>query len=95
MTSYEVVRKPILSEKSSLQREKDGQYSFWVSREAGKRDIKAAVEELFGVNVVKVCTSIMRGKLRRRGRFHSLTNKRKRAVVTLGEGQKLAIFEDQ
>ncbi len=95
MNPYDVLMKPLLSEKSNAVRESLGYYSFLINPRATKIDVKAAVEKMFNVNVLAVNTCITRGKVKRRGKAVSLTNKKKKAVVQLAEGQKLAIFEDQ
>jgi len=95
MHPYSVIIRPVLSEKSTLTREHEGKYTFLVRREASKEDVKKAVEKLFDVQVVGVNTMITRGKVRRRGMHASLSPKQKKAIVKLGEGQKLSIFEDQ
>jgi len=93
MNPYSVIRKPALSEKSDLVRESEGKYTFEISRDATKADVKAAIEKLFEVEVSRVNTCITRGKYRRRGAHVSLGSKKKKAVVTLKQGQKLDIFE--
>jgi large subunit ribosomal protein L23 len=95
MNPYDVLQKPLLSEKSNEVRESLGYYSFLVNPKASKTDIKAAVEKMFEVNVVAVNTCLTRGKVKRRGNTVSLTKKKKKAVIQLAAGQKLAIFEDQ
>jgi large subunit ribosomal protein L23 len=91
---YNVIKSPILSEKSTNLRESFKQYAFKVSLDASKDDVKAALRTLYDVDVTKVTTSITRGKVRRRGMKISLSSKTKKAMVTLREGQKLPIFED-
>ena len=95
MNPYDVLKKPLLSEKSNEVREALGFYSFLVNPRASKTDIKTAVEKMFDVKVVAVNTCLTRGKVKRRGNALSLTAKKKKAVIKLAEGQKLAIFEDQ
>jgi large subunit ribosomal protein L23 len=95
MNLFDVLKKPLLSEKSNDVRENLGCYSFLVNTRASKTDIKAAVETMFNVNVVAVNTCLTRGKVRRKANGLSLTPKKKKAVVKLAPGQKLAIFEDQ
>lgn len=95
MNLYDVLERPVLSEKSNSIREQQGKYTFFVNRKATKVDVKKAVEEAFNVNVVKVTTNVTRGKHRRRGMRISLSRPRKKAVVTLSQGQKLSLFEDQ
>lgn len=95
MNPYSVIVRPILSEKSTLSRENEGKYVFLVRCQASKKDVKSAVEKLFDVKVSSVNTLITRGKSRRRGLHVSLSPKHKKAIITLGEGQKLSLFEDQ
>ena len=95
MNPYNVIKGPVLSEKSNDCRENERAYTFRVRLDASKYDVKKAVEKLFEVNVRSVNTSIKRGKLKRRGYQVSLLPKEKKAIVRLVEGQKLDIFEDQ
>lgn len=95
MNPYQVLKKPIMSEKSTKLREARSQYVFTVDLKATKIDVSKAIETVYGVKVAKVQTLITRGKVRRRGVHVSLTSKTKKAVVTLVEGGKLPLFEDQ
>jgi len=95
MNPYEVLIKPVLSEKSNAQREVGQKYTFLVNKKATKLEVAAAVESLWGVKVIKVNTLITRGKVRRRGMHLHLSTAAKKAVVALAEGQSLPIFEDQ
>lgn len=95
MNPYQILSKPVLSEKSTLVRENLKQYTFKVDLRASKTDVRKAVETVYGVKVVKVQTLITRGKVVRKGNSVSLTSKTKKAVVTLVEGAKLPLFEEQ
>ena len=92
MHLYEVVRRPLITEKATLMKEQ-GRYAFKVAKEANKRQIKEAVQAAFKVNVVKVNVMSVPGKMRRIGRRQVLTPSWKKAVVTLGPGQKIEFFE--
>lgn len=92
MDNYEVLRRPIVTEKSTLMQER-GRYVFEVSPAASKTQIRLAVEEAFGVRVVKVNTLNMRGKVKRMGPRHARHRSWKKAVVTLARGQTITIFE--
>ena len=92
MHLYEVLRRPLITEKSTLLKEQ-GRYAFEVAPEANKRQIKEAVETAFKVKVVKVNVMRMPGKTRRIGRRQVLTPSWKKAVVTLQPGQKIEFFE--
>ena len=95
MNPYSVLLKPLLSEKSNDVRENEGKYSFVVRLDATKKDVKAAMEKLYEVDVVQVRTVVQRGKIRRRGMFLSKPKLKKKAIVTLKEGQTIKIFDDQ
>lgn len=90
-----VIKKPLVSEKTTLDRDDNNHYAFLVDRKATKEDIKGAVEELFEVNVTAVNTSIKRGKLKKRGANMFLTKKIKKAFVSVKAGQKIKIFDEQ
>lgn len=87
---YDVVRKPIITEKSTLIGE-HGQLVFEVAKTASKPQIRAAVEELFNVKVLAVNTSILKGKSKRwRGKPYKRKDIKK-AVVTLADGQSIDV----
>jgi large subunit ribosomal protein L23 len=95
MNPFQILSKPVLSEKSTLVREGLKQYTFKVDLRATKDDVRKALESVYGVKAVKVQTLITRGKVVRKGNHVSMTSKTKKAVVTLVEGAKLPLFEDQ
>jgi len=95
MNPFQILSKPVLSEKSTLVRENLKQYTFKVDLRATKDDVRKALESVYGVKAVKVQTLITRGKVVRKGNHVSMTSKTKKAVVTLVEGAKLPLFEDQ
>ena len=88
---YQVLVKPMVSEKSMLMME-DNKYSFIVDKNANKIEIKHAVEAAFKVKVVNVTTRNIKGKIRRMGRTQGKRPDTKRAIVTLAEGNKIEIF---
>lgn len=90
-TPYDVILSPIISEKS-MDDAAEKKYSFKVSPKANKTEIKAAVEEAFGVEVEKVNTSNFEGKLKRQGRFVGRQSDYKKAIVTLTEKSKAIEF---
>lgn len=89
---HNVILRPLLTEKTAYQGDLDNKFSFKVNVKATKLQIKAAVEELFGVKVAKVNTMVMPGKPKRFGRQMSRTAGYKKAVVTLVEGEVLDFF---
>ena len=94
MNIYDVIVRPLETEKAYLQRE-DGQYVFMVNSNANKNQIKQAVQEIYGVQVKGVNVMNMPGKLSRmRGRRRSVRRAPwKKAVVTLAEGQTIDALE--
>jgi len=93
MHPYEVLRRPVVTEKSQKQGQAS-KYTFQVALGANKIQIKEAVELAFkGVDVVDVNTSHVRGKQRRLGRHMGVTPEWKKAVVTLKPGQQIEFFE--
>jgi large subunit ribosomal protein L23 len=92
MNVYQVLKRPILTEKSDYQRD-DNQYVFEVDRQANKLQIKEAIEAIFDVEVLAVNTMIMKPKRRRLGRKVITTRPAwKRAVVTLAPGERIQEF---
>ena len=90
---YDVLRRPLLTEKGQELRDNEDKYLFEVAMDANKIQIKTAVEKLFGVRVAKVNTQVMRGKVKRVGRFVGKRANWKKAVVTLREGDYIDLFE--
>lgn len=90
--SYDVLKKPVITEKS-WDLVTENKYSFWVNPDANKIEIKNAVESAFKVTVLDVRTMNVKGKEKRMGRFVGRTKDRKKAIVTLKEGDKIEVFE--
>jgi large subunit ribosomal protein L23 len=90
---FELIKRPIISEKSTALAEVAGKYVFEVSMKANKNEIKDAVQALFKVNVRSVRTIVMHGKVKRVGRFETKRSNWKKALVTLAEGQKIDFFQ--
>lgn len=92
-TVYDILKRPLLSEKGMILRDEQNKYTFVVAKTATKDAIRAAVEELFKVNVTKITTCAMRGKMHRMGRFAGKRPDYKKAVVTLKKGEKIDVVE--
>ncbi len=93
MNAYDIIKKPILSEKcySGIATKR---YGFEVAIDADKTMIKNAVEKIFGVTVARVNTIRVRGKLKRQGRNQGYTSRYKKAYVQLAKGSKpIEFFE--
>ncbi len=88
-----VIRRPLITEKATGLQEKLNQYAFEVDPRSNKIEIKRAVEVRFNVQVTKVCTMNVPGKLKRLGRFTGRRPNWKKAIVTLAEGEKIELFE--
>ena len=94
MTNHHaIIRRPIITERASDLQEKHGKYVFEVLAQANKIDIRRAIESMFDVDVVKVNTNNMHGKLKRLGRFQGRRSSWKKAVVTLAQGHSIDFFE--
>jgi large subunit ribosomal protein L23 len=92
MHTYEVLRRPVITEKSTLLAAQN-KYMFEVYKNANKQQIKEAVEKAFKVNVTSVNVINVPGKMRRAGRRRGMTSPWKKAIVTLQTGQKIELFE--
>ncbi len=92
MTPHEVLFRPVLSEKA-LSTVEVGKYAFYVHPKANRTQIKDAVEQVFDVEVVKINVSAVRGKIKTMGRHKGRRPERKKAVVTLKEGQRIQELE--
>lgn len=93
MRNLDVIRRPIINEKSTLCRRYGNQYVFAVDLRANKQEISEAVSQLFNVKVESVNTLIMPGKNKRFGRHVGHVGKWKKAVVTLADGQNIDFFD--
>ncbi len=93
MDPRDIIIKPHISEKTMLEIEKNNNYTFKVALKANKTEIKRAIEEIFGVKVLKVNTNRMLGKTKRMGVFVGKTPNWKKAMVKLAEGDRIEIFE--
>ncbi len=90
---YDVVLRPIISEKADWQREDDNVFTFEVHKGANKFEVRSAIEKIFDVEVADVRTIVVRGKIKRVGKTFGKTRNWKKAFVTLKEGQTIDLFE--
>lgn len=90
---YDIIKSPLITEKSTILKEKENKYAFLVNRDANKDEIKRAIEEIFKVKVIRVNTSYLRGKRKRVGKHSGKTPDMKKAILTLQEGDKIELFE--
>ena len=93
MNQYDVILRPIITEKSSAAKETNNQYVFEVARDANKIEIRKAVEQLFKVKVLSVRVMNMEGKTRRLGKFSGKRSDWRKAVVRVSGKDKIKFFE--
>jgi len=93
MNQYDIVVRPIVTEKSSLMKDGGNQYVFEVARSANKIEIAKAVEQLFKVKVVSVRVMNMEGKKRRLGKHSGKRPDWRKAIVKLNPKDKIPFFE--
>lgn len=91
-TQYDILRRPVLSEKSNLLKDLRHQVTLEVLPGANKKQIKSAAQTLFGVKVLSVNTSVYRGKTKRIGRSFGKCSNWKKAVLTLSTDSDLDVF---
>jgi large subunit ribosomal protein L23 len=90
---HKIVVKPLITEESSAAFQARGEYVFEVHPDATKPQIREALKQLFGVNAVSVRTMQMRRNAVARARTRGVTARWKKAIVTLKDGESLAVFE--
>ncbi|MFP4226656.1 MAG: 50S ribosomal protein L23 [Desulfobacterales bacterium] len=93
MRTYEIIKAPLDTEKTNLQKEFYNKVSFEVDPKANRVEIRKAVENIFDVKVQSVHTMHVRGKLKRRGRIIGRRKNWKKAIVTLMPGSRINFFE--
>ncbi len=92
-SAREIIISPLITEKSSHNSIANNSYTFKVSVNANKIEIKQAIEKVFNVNVMKVNTINQRGKVKRLGRYTGRRKDWKKAIVKLRAGEKIAEFD--
>ena len=93
MIANEIIKRPLITEKTSIQKELYNQLTFEVDRRANRIEIKRAVETVFNVRVSAVKTAQVRGKIKRRGRIVGKRRDWKKAIVSLMPGERIDFFE--
>ena len=93
MNIYSVIKKPLITEKTTIEKDEKNVISFVVSSDANKIEIKAAVKNLFNVEVASVKTINVAGKVKRVGKNIGKRSNWKKAYVTLKEGSNVDFFE--
>ncbi len=93
MMQYEIIKRPLITEKTNIQKEIANQVTFEVDRRANRIEIRQAVETAFKVKVANIQTMQVKGKIKRRGRFVGKRRDWKKAIVTLMPGERIDFFE--
>lgn len=89
-TKYlEIIKAPVITEKSANLTQNEGKYAFKVNPNANKTEIKQAIEKIFNVKVEKISTINVKPKKKRVGRYSGMSNRTKKAIVKLAEGQTI------
>lgn len=94
MTVYDIIKRPIVTEKAVDKKDAENTLCFEVAPDANKTQIRAAVEHLFKVKVAEVRTQNVEGKMRRRGKFSGYRSDWKKAYVRLKPGQKIPEYAE-
>ena len=95
-TKYlEIIKAPVITEKSANLGQNKGQYVFKVDSRSNKTEIKQAIEKLFNVKVEEIRTINVKPKKRRVGRYAGKTNAVRKAIVKLPEGKDISLFNDE
>ncbi len=94
MDLYAVIKRPLITEKSTIVRDEGNQYIFEVDRRANKVEVRKAIETIFKVKVLDVRTMNILGKKKRQGRTVGKKSDWKKAVVTVAPGQAIEVFEN-
>ena len=93
MIQYDIIIRPLITEKTSIQKEEHNQVSFEVDRRANRVEIRRAIEKIFNVRVADVRTMQVKGKVKQRGRIVGKRKDWKKAIVNLMPGERIDFFE--
>jgi large subunit ribosomal protein L23 len=93
MNPYDIIVRPVITEKTTTQKDERNQISFEVARRANRVEVRRAVEKIFNVRVAAVNTRHVKGKIKRRGRIVGKRKDWKKAIVTLMPGERIEFFE--
>lgn len=93
MIAHDIIRGPLVTEKTTLQKELNNQVTIKVDKRANRVEIKNAVEKSFNTKVKQVRTIQVKGKVKQRGKITGKKKDWKKAVITLMPGQRIDFFE--
>ena len=94
MTAYDIIKRPVITEKTELLRRDYNKYTFEVHVKANKIQIKKAVEEIFNVKVVDIATLNIKPITKRHGMKLYKTQAKKKAIVKLADGNTITYFKE-
>ena len=89
MIDYDIIRRPVITEKTNIQKDEANQITFEVDPRANRIEIKRAVEQIFNVKIADIRSMNVSGKAKRRGRIMGKRRNWKKAIVTLEEGHDI------
>ncbi len=93
MKEHDIIRRPLMTEKTNIQKDEHNQYTFEVDRNSNRIEIRKAIERIFNVRVANVRTIQVKGKVKMRGRIAGKHRDWKKAMVTLIPGERIPFFE--
>jgi large subunit ribosomal protein L23 len=93
MIDYDIIRRPVITEKTNIQKDKANQVTFEVDPRANRIEVRRAVEKIFKVKVADARTMNVSGKIKRRGKISGKRRDWKKAIVTLMPGERIEFFE--
>lgn len=93
MIQYDIIKRPLDTEKTNIQKESFHQFSFEVNQRANRIEIRRAIEKIFNVKVRDVRTMQVKGKVKQKGRIVGKRRDWKKAIVTLMPGERIDFFE--
>jgi len=93
MIPFDLIRRPLITEKTNIQKESYNQITFEVDRNANRVEIKQAIQDIFNVKVASVKTIQVKGKTKQRGRIIGKRRDWKKAIVKLMPGERIDFFD--
>ncbi|MDH3345329.1 MAG: 50S ribosomal protein L23 [Desulfobacteraceae bacterium] len=93
MIPFDLIRRPLITEKTNIQKENHNQITFEVDRNANRVEIKRAIQDIFNVRVASVKTIQVKGKTKQRGRITGKRRDWKKAIVKLMPGERIDFFD--
>ena len=93
MIDYDIIKRPVITEKTNIQKDQSNQVTFEVDPRANRIEVQRAIEKIFNVKVSDIRTMHVRGKAKRRGRILGKRRSWKKAIVTLRPGERIEFFE--